>query len=205
MPTSMTPTADSRTRLLDAALRIIRTKGYSATRVEDICAEAGLSKGSFFHHFTSKEHFAVEAAAHWSSMTGGLFAAAPYHAHADPLDRVLGYLDFRKAILRREVPEFTCLVGTMVQETYETNPAIRDACERSISRHAAEVAKDLELARRLHAPDATWTAESLALYTQAVLQGAFILAKARNGSRVAEDCLDHLRRYLEMLFHHARH
>lgn len=202
MAAPTTYTSDSRTRLLDAALKVIRAKGYSATRVEDICEAAGLSKGSFFHHFTSKQHFAVEAAAHWSSVTGSLFAAAPYHDHADPLDRVLGYLDFRRAILRREVPEFTCLVGTMVQETYDTCPAIREACERSISGHAAEVAKDLELAKRLHAPDATWMAESLALYTQAVLQGAFILAKARNGPRVAEDCLDHLRRYVEMLFHH---
>lgn len=200
MPATTTP--DARTRLLDAAVKVIRTKGYSATRIEDICEAAGVSKGSFFHHFGSKEDFAIEAAAHWTATTGALFESAPYHAHADPLDRVLGYVDFRRAILRREVPEFTCLAGTMVQETYDTVPAIRDACERSISGHAAELAKDIELARRLHAPEAPWTAESLALYTQAVLQGAFILAKARNGSRVAEDCLDHLRRYLEMLFHH---
>jgi hypothetical protein len=38
---------------------------------------------------------------------------------------VLGYVAFRKALLQGGVPEFTCLVGTMVQETYETTPAIR--------------------------------------------------------------------------------
>jgi TetR/AcrR family transcriptional repressor of nem operon len=41
----------------------------------------------------------------------------------------------------------------------------------------------------------------LALYTQAVLQGAFVLAKAKNRSEVARDCVAHLRRYLEFLFH----
>ena len=196
-----TADASAKTRLLDAALLVIRHKGYSATRVDDICEAAGLSKGSFFHHFASKEALAVEAAEHWSRVTGALFDAAPYHAYADPLDRVLGYIDFRRSILRRPVPEFTCLVGTMVQETYDSHPAIRDACERSISSHAAEVAKDIALAKRLHAPGASWSAESLALYTQAVLQGAFVLAKARNGSRVVEECVDHLRRYIEMLFH----
>ena len=200
-----TTTASARTRLLDAALHVIRRRGYGATRVDDVCGAAGLSKGSFFHHFASKEELAVEAAGHWSRVTGALFDAAPYHAYADPLDRVLGYIDFRRSILRRSVPEFTCLVGTMVQETYDSHPAIRDACERSISAHAAEVAKDIALAKRLHAPEAPWSAESLALHTQAVLQGAFVLAKARNGSRVAEECVDHLRRYLEMLFHHPRH
>jgi len=203
-PVTAASDADSRTRLLDAALQVIRAKGYSATRVDDICDAAGLSKGSFFHHFTSKEQLAVEAAAHWSATTGALFRSAPYHALPDPLDRVLGYVDFRRAILRRAVPEFTCLVGTMVQEAYQSNPAIREACERSISGHAGELAKDIALAKQRYAPGAPWTPESLALYTQAVLQGAFVLAKARNGPAVAEECVDHLRLYLELLFHHPR-
>ena len=42
---------ESKTKLLDATLKVVRQKGYAATRVEDVCAEAGLSKGSFFHHF----------------------------------------------------------------------------------------------------------------------------------------------------------
>jgi TetR/AcrR family transcriptional repressor of nem operon len=48
------------------------------------------------------------------------------------------------------------------------------------------------------APD--WTAQSLALHTQAVIQGAFILAKATGGAEIAADSIDHLRRYIEMLF-----
>ena len=44
----------SKTRLLEAALEVIRTKGYAATTVEDICARAGVSKGSFFHHFAGR-------------------------------------------------------------------------------------------------------------------------------------------------------
>ena len=47
---------------------------------------------------------------------------------------------------------------------------------------------------------AEWTAKSLALYTQAVIQGAFVLAKAKDGPAVAADSIDHLRRYLEILF-----
>lgn len=198
-----TATSDARSRLLEAALKVIRTKGYTATRVEEICAEAGLSKGAFFHHFASKEDLAVAAAAHWSEVTGGFFRSAPYHAHQDPLDRVLGYIDFRRSILRGEVPQFTCLVGTMVQEAYATSPAIREACERSISGHAAELAKDIVLAKRKYAPRASWSAEGLALHTQAVLQGAFILAKAKNGPRIAEESVDHLRRYFELLFNRS--
>src|SRR5262245_30983003 len=196
----MTPDHPSKTKILDAALEVIRTKGYSATTIDDLCEAAGLTKGSFFHHFDTKEELALAAAEHFGTMAAGLFAQAPYRAKTDPLDRVLGYINFRASILRGELPEYTCLLGTMVQETYETHPAIRDACDRYISAHAAEVAKDIAEAKRLHAPDAPWTAESLALFTQAVLQGSFILAKAKNGPEVAVENVRHLRRYVESQF-----
>jgi TetR/AcrR family transcriptional repressor of nem operon len=191
---------ESKTRLLDAALHVIRAKGYSATRIEDVCEAAGLTKGSFFHHFKSKEDLALGAADYWIEGTGALFLSASYHVPADPLDRLLAYVDFRKSLLMGDLPDFTCLVGTMVQETYDTHPAIREACNRSISDHAATLVPDIEEAIRQRGIQANWTAESLALYTQATIQGAFILAKAKHTREVAAECIDHLRRYLELLF-----
>jgi len=191
---------DARTRLLDAAMHVVRAQGYSATSVDDICREAGLSKGAFFHHFKSKEELAVAAAGHFSDMAVRLFGNAPYSELADPLDRLLGYIDLRSAILDGPIPEFTCLLGTMVQEAYDTHPAIRHACDAHLGVNIADIAKDVEAAKALYAPEARWSAESLAAYTQAVLQGAFILAKARGGPDIARECVAHLRRYIEQLF-----
>lgn len=197
------PRQDAKAKLLNAALTLIRTQGYSATTVDELCAAAGVTKGAFFHHFRSKEDLGVAAADYWSEMTGALFAAAPYHQPADPLDRILAYVDFRKALLQGGVPDFTCLVGTMVQETYESSPAIRDACARSITGHAATLEADIEAAMRERGIAPGWTAQSLALHTQAVIQGAFILAKATGGAEVAADSIDHLSRYIELLFEAA--
>jgi TetR/AcrR family transcriptional regulator, transcriptional repressor for nem operon len=191
---------DARSRLLDAAMQVIREKGYSATTVDDICGAAGVTKGAFFHHFKSKEDLGVEAATHFARMAEQLFADAPYSELADPLDRLLGYIDFRAAILTGPIAQFTCLLGTMVQEAYDSHPAIRRACETYIVRHADRVGQDIAAAKALYAPDAPWSAESLGLYTQAVLQGSFILAKAKGGPEVARDCVAHLRRYILQLF-----
>src|SRR5215813_8023393 len=78
MSTRSKTQSDARTRLLDAAMQAIRAQGYSATSVDDICREAGLTKGAFFHHFKSKEDLALAAAAHFSEMAERLFAAAPF-------------------------------------------------------------------------------------------------------------------------------
>jgi len=194
----------SKTRILDATLHVIREKGYEATRIEDVCEAAGLTKGSFFHHFKSKQDLALAAADYWGERTGALFASAPYHEPADPLDRLLAYVDFRKSILQGDLSEFTCLAGTMIQEIYETNPAIREACNKSISDHAATLEPDIEEAIRKYGVEGSWTAESLALYTQAVIQGAFILAKAKHETGVAASCIDHLHKYLELLFNQSK-
>ncbi|MNW19625.1 hypothetical protein D3C71_2196970 [compost metagenome] len=52
--------------------------------------------------------------------------------------------------------------------------------------------------------EADWTPASLARHTQAVLQGAFILAKATGGREDALDSVDHLKRYLTLLFSQPR-
>src|SRR6202167_5724322 len=199
-PVEPSPPGGARSKLLGAAVSIIREKGYAATSVDELCAGAGVTKGAFFHHFPSKDSLAVAAVNQWSEMSATFFAAAPYHRFDDPLDRVLGYLDFRRAMLRGDISEFTCLAGTMLQEAYGTHPDIRHACDASIGNQAAKVESDIADAMKRYHIRAPWTAESLALHTQAVLQGAFILAKAKGNAAVVEASIDHLRRYVELLF-----
>jgi len=199
-PTPSPRKPSARTKLLDAALQVIRTRGYAATTVDDLCAAAGVTKGAFFHHFASKEDLGVAAARYWSSSTGAMFAAAAYHAVPDPLDRVLAYLDLREALLQGTLPDFTCLAGMMLQETYDTAPAIGAASHAAIADHAATLEPDFAAAIALYGPAGCPPAASLALYTQTVLQGAFILAKGQGDAAPAREALNHLRRYLRLLF-----
>jgi TetR/AcrR family transcriptional regulator, transcriptional repressor for nem operon len=192
--------SNTKARLLEAAVYTIRAKGYSGTTVDDLCHAAGVTKGGFFHYFTSKEEIAVAAADQFSLMADHLFTTAPYTNLVDPVERLLAYLDYRKAILLGELPEYTCLLGTMVQESYQTHPVIRDACEKHLDLHVAMLERDILEAMASRGIRGEWTAESLGVYMQAVIQGAFIFAKAKGGPDAAADCLDHLRRYLEFLF-----
>ena len=57
----------------------------------------------------------------------------------------------------------------------------------------------------LYGIEGNFTAESLALHTQAVIQGAFILAKASDEPERALESIDHLHRYLTLLFRSEKH
>lgn len=197
----MTPrgTGEARTALLDASFNCFRSKGYAATTVDDLCQAAGVTKGAFFHHFASKEALGVAAVEHWSTVTGALFADHPYHAQPDPLDRVLAYLDLRKALVVGSAAEYSCVAGTLVQEIHATHPAIREAADLCILGGSAHI--EAYLAEALaNQPVAGVTPRGVALHIQAVIQGAFVVAKARNDPQVVRDSVDHLIRYIRMLF-----
>ena len=190
----------ARARLLDAALTLIRTKGYTATTVDELCAAAGVTKGAFFHHFESKEALAVAAAEHWSVTTGALFDGAAFHDLPTAAERMLAYVDLRAELVQGEAPEYTCLVGTMAQETFATSPLVRDACAASIFGKARTLEADLAEALADAGNPPGVDAAGLARFTQAVIQGAFVLSKAADDPEIARECIAHLRRYLELLF-----
>jgi len=196
----MTTRGTARGRLLDAAVEVIRGKGLSATSVDDLCAAAGVTKGAFFHHFESKQALAVAAADHWSATTGAMFAGAGYHELDDPVERIFGYLDLRAGLIIGSPADYTCLVGTMTQEAFATHPDIREACAASIFGHAETLVPDMAAALELAGNPPGVDAKGLATFTQAVLQGSFVLSKASDEPQLVLDGIAHLRRYLEFLF-----
>src|ERR1700759_1712648 len=90
----------SKTKLLDAAMTVIRSKGYTATTVDDVCQAAGMTKGSFFHHFKSKEELALAAADRFAEQAAQRFEAAPFHEEGAARDRLLGYVDLRREMVQ---------------------------------------------------------------------------------------------------------
>ncbi len=191
---------ETKNRILLVAMNMIREKGFTATRVDEICAAAGITKGAFFHHFKSKDDMAQQAAQFFSDFADNLFRNAPYQSIEDPVERLLGYIDFRHSILEGEVSEFTCLLGTMVQEVHFSHPEIREACQSHIWGHAETLVPTIQEAIDQHPRAQGVDARDLALFTQSVLQGAFILSKASQSPEIAQASVRHLRRYVQDLF-----
>lgn len=198
-PPARVPRGEARARLIEAARSLVRRRGFAATSVDDLCTAAGVTKGAFFHHFPSKEALGVALIDDWTQMTGVMFASHPYNFLPDPLDRVFAYLDLRRELLGQPVPEFSCVAGTTVQESYETSVPIREAAARSLASGAEHVRPHLAQALAAH-PVPGVTADSLARQFQVAVQGGIILAKGMNDPAPAREAFDHLERYLRLLF-----
>lgn len=93
--------ATTRARLIEAALDVFALAGYEHAGVDDIAAAAGVSKGAFYFHFTTKQDILLELLRIWSvGRTAQLTAAC--HATGTAADRLretlavlLTYADFR--------------------------------------------------------------------------------------------------------------
>lgn len=198
-PAPIKPSA--RDRLIEAAHALVRRQGWSATSVDQLCTAAGVTKGAFFHHFSSKEALGVAAAARWTDgARTRIFEALEARQIADPLERLLAHIDFRVAMIDGPAEAWTCFVGTMVQEAFVTSDPLREAANASITAYGERLAQDVQAAIDRYGIAGGVSAESLAYHVQAVLQGAFVLGKAKSDPAIARDSVAHLKRYVEMLF-----
>jgi AcrR family transcriptional regulator len=59
---------ETHARILDAAVRQFAIAGYDAASVDDICADAGVSKGAFYHHFPTKQNIFLALMQGWLTM-----------------------------------------------------------------------------------------------------------------------------------------
>ncbi|MEZ6069655.1 MAG: TetR/AcrR family transcriptional regulator [Pirellulales bacterium] len=188
----------AREKLLTAAVELFRTNGYDATSLDDICRSAGVTKGALFHHFAGKQAIAAACLEAWSETMANMVATAPFNELEDPVERVLGWIDFFSGALSRPETIKSCLAGTIVQEVSESNPALRDAAHGCIANgeRRFQTLLDEACADRERQLDTA----SLARLWSASLQGSLLLYKATRDPAVFADSLGHVHRYIESLF-----
>ena len=192
---------ETKRRLVDAGVKLMRARGYSGTTVDEICADAGVTKGGFFHYFKSKDDIARAAVTHFFEDRVKNYKAAPFRRLADPLGRVFGRLDYvKEATGDKAHVTKGCLIGVFAQELAFSNPEIRDICQVFFSRMARDFSHDLTEAKAVHAPDAKFDPRALAQLYISIVQGSLMLAKTAGNNDVLHDNIEQFRAHLKFLF-----
>jgi TetR/AcrR family transcriptional regulator, transcriptional repressor for nem operon len=190
--------AHTKKTLIDSAIKLMLAKGYEATSVDDICCESKLTKGSFFHHFKDKEGLAKAALDAFCCCQGEEMSKRMAKGEKDPLARIEGLIDVMSNMVEGSKDVQGCLIGNFAQELSDTHPELRKACAGKFEGLAGMIQKDLDEAKIKY--KANVDTESLAYHFVAVLQGSFVVGKAKQDPRIVTKNLKHLKQYIRSLY-----
>jgi TetR/AcrR family transcriptional repressor of nem operon len=198
-------TSNARSRLLETAMQLMYARGYSAVGVQEICAQAGVNKGSFYHFFPSKQALTLAVIeAHgqrlrhlwedvmqvegpWHERLQRLFEHA-YEAHGT-LSAVHGQM-------------YGCPIGNLALELSCQDEAIRQRLGETFLDWASAIERGLRraiAAEELPAIDPTLTAQAVVAY----FEGVLMLAKTHNDPHVVKRLAQGAAHLLEAAVHTA--
>ncbi len=191
--------AATREKLVTATVGMILKQGYAGTSVDQICAAAGVTKGSFFHHFDNKEAIGLAAADWWGAMGTGLYAAAWEQPDLDPLEQIDRFFEIMIGFTRREA-QCTCVVGMLSQEMAMANPSMRAACERHLDDWTRNAARMLAAAKQKYPPATDFDPQEVAWFLNSLWQGSMLVGKTRTRPDMIRRNLRLARAWVDGLF-----
>ena len=195
---------ETKRKLVDAGVLLMRAQGFHATSLDEICSAAGVTKGGFFHYFKSKDELAQAALSRFQEGRMMTFADAPFRKLSDPLARILGRLDFvEESSGGTKGMTKGCLIGVLAQELSFTNAGLRSVCQEIFLRFAQDVEQDLSAAKAKYVPVFDFDPKKLSLFYVALFQGSSLMAKASAGNSILVDNIEQFRAYLKSLFGEA--
>ena len=177
--------------LIEVGLRLIHTAGYTATGINQILEAADVPKGSFYHHFTTKDEFVMEVIRRYAAGEQERWEKLLDDSNLSPLKKLRRYFkDLMATYGRRGGPIAGCLLGNLSLEVAGQNEEIRkllrqafDAWQNAIAQTVSEAIEKQELPK-------TSKADDLAALLVNGWEGAQVRAKTDQSDKPLELFID---------------
>ncbi len=166
--------ASKREEIAEAAFRQFHTRGFNATGINDIAKAAGVPKGSFYNHFSSKEESALEALKRYADTLRFDMLTAQ---DRPPLERLRAHFEFLSGDTVDNGFVRGCLVGNFGAEIADHNEEIRAAAKRGFDEWAARLRRVLTEAQEAGDLDGSLDVEVTALFILSAWEGTLIAAR----------------------------
>ena len=180
---------NTRDHLLQVGLRRIHAMGYSATGVKEILDEADVPKGSFYHHFSSKEAFANEVLKLYVRGENDRAEKILGKGKAAPLKRLRRYFEELISVYGHTAAVRGCMLGNFSLEMADQSDSIQSLLHHSFSSWQIAIAGVLQEAMdrgdltKLNRP------EDLAFFLVNSYEGALLRSKADRSDKPLENFL----------------
>jgi TetR/AcrR family transcriptional regulator, transcriptional repressor for nem operon len=177
MKVSKEQVAEHRARILAAAARLFRLRGFEDVTVAEVMKDAGLTHGAFYGHFSSKEALIAEAVGQaLVPAAGDAKARKSVAAYAD------GYLSPRHRDDRGSSCPFSCLGTEAARGSADLRRVMTESTRRQLDRFSAQ-AKGETASERRRAAIGAWSA----------MVGAMVLARIVDDDQLSKEILTEAR------------
>ena len=140
-------TTNTREHLIDVGLRLVQEKGYHASGLLEILKEAGVPKGSFYHHFPSKESFAKEVIQRYVTREDARFERILGQSTGTPLSRLRRYFKELAKVFGPSGSINGCLIGRMSLDPAAESSVLRASLSQAFASWESALEKNLSEAQ----------------------------------------------------------
>lgn len=194
----------TRERLLDAAKKLVMSKGFAGTSIDDVLKETGLTKGAFFHHFKGKADLARELVKRYALNDLKMFQEfdrQSREASEDPLEQVLEFLKiFEAYISNSEDPAPGCMYAVYTYESRQFDPDVLDFISDTLRQWTSIYVRKFQEVMDRYPPALPVSPRQLAEMIVSVIEGGLVLQRAHGDTDVTRRQSEQFRNYLKLLF-----
>lgn len=191
---------DTRSKILDTAQALMLREGFHGVTVDRLIAEAGISKGSFFYHFASKDDLPAALLERFLACQGEQIRQVVARAHAidaTDLDKALYAVESMKNVFSgTTAKQQGCVMAAFSYQLIDEFPALRGISQTALSGWQSAFG---ELFAPLCRDATSFTAQELAMHFMAVLQGAHVIARLEDHCEAVHGAVKHFKLYLTLL------
>lgn len=173
---------DSRRKLIRAGAEMLCEQSYASMGVDHVLLRAGLTKGSFYHFFPSKEEFVLEVIAHFTEHFNQKLDRTLTGTGTPPLERIRQYIHSGEIGMARFEFRRGCLIGNLSHEVSSRSSTFRDALDKAFKGWEDRIEACLKEAVELGELSRFADTKALAEFFWTGWEGALIRAKVEMSS-----------------------
>ena len=177
---------DTKTRLLETGLELIRSQSYAAVGINDVLKAASVPRGSFYHYFGSKEAYGLEVASYYHEKQLSDARQILLNEDVKAIDRLEAF--FRQAYQEYKGRDFSqgCLMCNLSIELGDTNSNFQELLKQQWAELSSLIAGCVERVDRKKLKCDHLTVPEAAEWLLNAWSGALIRMKAERSGAALE-------------------
>jgi TetR/AcrR family transcriptional repressor of nem operon len=169
--------AATRNRIVACATDLIYEKGYSRTTVDEVIQRAGVTKGSFYHHFLSKEELGCAVIENASSYILKSLSRPLNQPHLSPLERIDKVLRQIQSLVEEADCSRGCIIGNLALEMSHDHEDFRVLLAEAFKSWSSLIAGQLEEMKAGGCMPEDFDCTAFADFSISAIEGAIMMSK----------------------------